>query len=155
MQEAHLIAGVFAPVQWLTRFEDAAEGAGGIVSFTGKVRGHAKSGDEVRALLLEAHPRLTLPSLQAIGSDAACRFDISHWLILHRHGHMVPGDPIVCVAAASHHRRAAFEAADYMMDRLKTEAYFWKKEICASGSTWIEPRAEDYHDQERWHNARD
>ena len=60
------------------------------------------------------------------------------------------GDPIVLVAAAAAHRRAAFEACDFLMDYLKTEAIFWKRETSANGTTWIEPRSEDYDDNNRW-----
>ena len=63
---------------------------------------------------------------------------------------MLPGEPIVFAAAASVHRRAAFEAADYLMDRLKTDAMFWKREDGAGGSRWIEPRPEDHDDRARW-----
>ena len=71
-------------------------------------------------------------------------------LAVHRHGRVQPGEPIVFVAASAPHRRAALEAVDYMMDRLKTEAVFWKREDYSSGSTWIEPTEADYADRGRW-----
>ncbi|HET9429388.1 MAG TPA: molybdenum cofactor biosynthesis protein MoaE, partial [Allosphingosinicella sp.] len=70
--------------------------------------------------------------------------------IVHRFGTLLPGEPIVFVAAASAHRRAAFEAADYVMDRLKTDALFWKREDTASGNRWIEPRDDDHVARQRW-----
>jgi molybdopterin synthase catalytic subunit len=71
-------------------------------------------------------------------------------MVVHRAGHIAPGEAIVFVATASAHRRAAFEAADYLMDRLKTEAVFWKREETALGSRWIEPVEADHADAARW-----
>lgn len=68
---------------------------------------------------------------------------------------MAPSDTIVFVATASKHRRAAFEAADFLMDYLKTKAVFWKKEVTEAGATWIEPRLEDYDDAARWAHEKD
>jgi molybdopterin synthase catalytic subunit len=78
------------------------------------------------------------------------RFDVTAVKIVHRHGEVRPGEAIVFVAAASVHRRAAFEAADYMMDRLKTEAVFWKREDAVDGSRWIEPTDADRFERARW-----
>jgi molybdopterin synthase catalytic subunit len=70
--------------------------------------------------------------------------------VVHRSGAIAAGEPIVFAGAASLHRRAAFDAADYLMDRLKTEAVFWKREVGQEGSTWIEPTEADHADRERW-----
>ena len=101
-------------------------------------------------LVLEHHPRLTLKSLEEIAVEAAERFDVSQVRVVHRCGEIAAGEPIVFAAAASPYRRAAFEAADYLMDRLKTEAVFWKREEGPAGASWIEPTEGDYADRGRW-----
>jgi len=113
-------------------------------------RGASKSGQAVYRLVLEHHPALTLQSLENIAGEAAAKFDVNHVHIVHRRGNIAPGEPIVFAGAASIHRRAAFEAADYLMDRLKTEAVFWKREVGEAGAKWIEPTEADYADRERW-----
>jgi molybdopterin synthase catalytic subunit len=134
---------------WLTAGE-----AGALVTFSGHARSRAKNGAEVRSLTLQHHPRLTQPSLERIATDAAERFDVQAVDVVHRAGLILPGEAIVWVAAASAHRRAAFEAADYMMDRLKTEAIFWKREETTDGSVWIDPTDVDYADVQRWGEGR-
>ena len=78
------------------------------------------------------------------------RWALEGLLLHHRTGRMQPGDPIVLVAAAARHRRDAFEAADFAMDHLKSDAWFWKREKRAGEWHWVEPRAEDHHDLARW-----
>lgn len=134
------------PAALLARFAEARGDAGAIVSFTGTVRGTGG----VTALELEHHPTFTAKVIDAIGNDARARFDIADCLIAHRVGSLIPGEPIVFVAAASAHRRAAFEAVDYVMDRLKTEAPLWKRELRADGAEWIEARGSDVADRARW-----
>jgi molybdopterin synthase catalytic subunit len=134
----------------LAEFTAGLAGEGAVVSFLGIARDRSASGEEVERLLLDHHPRLTLRSLDGIAAAALERFDISSLRIVHRHGAVAPGETIVFVAAAAAHRRAAFEAVDYMMDRLKTDAAFWKREDTPAGSRWIEPRDEDHGDRERW-----
>lgn len=138
------------PAQELAALIEDAAGDGAVVSFAGLARPCSKGGETVDRLVLEHHPALTLQSLQAIAVEAAGRFDVSHVRVVHRCGDVAAGQPIVFAGAAASHRRAAFEAADYLMDRLKTEAVFWKREIGASGSQWIEPTEADYADRERW-----
>lgn len=138
------------PDQELAALVGRATGDGAVVSFTGIARPQSKGGDSVRQLVLEHHPSLTLQSLQDIALDAAARFDVSHLHVVHRSGSIAPGEPVVFAGAASLHRRAAFEAADYLMDRLKTEAVFWKREVGEEGSEWIEPTDADYADRDRW-----
>jgi molybdopterin synthase catalytic subunit len=120
------------------------------VSFVGLARAIAKSGDVLKALVLEDHPLLTPNSLTEIAKAALERFPVSRVRIVHRSGDIAPGEPIVFAGVASAHRRDAFEAADYLMDRLKTEAVFWKREKTASGTAWIEPTEADYADRGRW-----
>lgn len=133
----------------LRAFEAKADGAGAIVTFTGHVRPVA-AGGTVETLHLQAYPAMTEAGIQSAISDAQARWPISHVCVVHRTGDMQPGDAIVFIAAASAHRRAAFEAADFLMDYLKTKAVFWKREDTDQGPQWIEPRNEDYEDAARW-----
>lgn len=140
----------FAADRELAQFSSGLDGEGAVVSFVGIARDRSTDGEKVEQLILEAHPRLTLRSMEEIGQAALDRFQISRLRIVHRVGSLLPGEPIVFVAAASAHRRAAFEAADYVMDRLKTDALFWKREDTDSGSRWIEPRDDDHVARQRW-----
>lgn len=133
----------------LRTFEAATLHAGGIVTFSGQVREAAASG-HVASLFLQAYSPMTEHGIEAAIADAKSRWELEHVRIIHRTGAMQPGDTIVFVATAAKHRRAAFEAADFLMDYLKTEAVFWKKEDTETGSHWIEPREQDYADAERW-----
>jgi molybdopterin synthase catalytic subunit len=127
---------------------DRAEGAAGaVVSFSGVVRGE---GGKVDHLYLDWYPGMTEASLAEIAEAAAARFDIAALTVLHRCGKVMAGETIVFVAAASAHRRAAFEAADYAMDRLKSEAALWKREAGEGGEHWVEPRTADAKDLKRW-----
>jgi molybdopterin synthase catalytic subunit len=138
------------PEQELAALIAQASGDGAVVSFAGIARPGSRGGKAVRALVLDHHPALTLRSLEDIANEAAGRFHVSHVRVVHRCGDVAAGDPIVFAGASAQHRRAAFDAADYLMDRLKTEAVFWKREIGEAGSRWIEPTAADYADRERW-----
>ena len=120
-------------------------GAGALVTFTGVVRG-----GDVEELWLDHHPKLTLASLEAIAAATQSRFMLTALTIVHRVGALRPEDPIVFVAAAAEHRRAAFQAVDYAMDRLKTEAILWKRERRAERTDWIEARGTDHSDRARW-----
>lgn len=151
MIRARLLQGSFAPEALLAEFfaEIGAEN-GAVVTFTGLARGWSKGGREVDQLFLEHHPRLTERSLQEIAEDGASRFSVGAVEVVHRCGAIPPGEAIVWVATAALHRRAAFEAADYLMDRLKTEAVFWKREDGTDGPAWIEPTEEDHSARARW-----
>lgn len=147
---ARLDRGRFDPARELEALLEQANSDGAVVSFTGVARRTSKTGQSVRRLVLEHHPTLTERSLIAIAQSAAERFDVTHIRVVHRCGEIPAGDPIVFAAAASAHRRAAFDAADYLMDCLKTEAVFWKREIGTGTSEWVEPTEADYRDRERW-----
>jgi molybdopterin synthase catalytic subunit len=133
----------------VAEFERQSTGSGAIVTFSGLVRPQSAEG-VVQTLHLQAYSPMTENGIRDAVDDAQQRWSLSAVQVIHRIGDMAPGDPIVFVATAASHRRAAFEAADFLMDYLKTEAIFWKKEITASESRWIEPRAEDYRDRTRW-----
>jgi molybdopterin synthase catalytic subunit len=145
--EARLVHEAFAPEAELAAF--SADGAGAIASFTGLCRGTTTAGDAVERLFLDHHSRLTEQSLHDIAASAA-RFGVTAVRVVHRCGAIAPGEAIVFVAAAAAHRRAAFEAVDYLMDRLKTDALFWKREDGVDGSAWIEPTESDRADRARW-----
>ena len=137
----------------LADFSARAAGAGAIASFTGLVRGE-NDGGAVTGLELEHHPRLTQQAIAGIGADAVARFALTDVAIVHRYGALAPGEAIVFVAAAAPHRRAAFDAVDYVMDRLKTEAPFWKREHREDGAHWLEARDSDRADRRRWETER-
>jgi molybdopterin synthase catalytic subunit len=120
---------------------------GAIVSFTGLVR----ADDGLVALTLEHYPAMTLAQMQAIADVAAARWPGTHGIVIHRHGRLTPGKPIVLVLTASPHRAHAFAAAEYLMDWLKTQAPFWKREEWADGTTrWVEAKAVDDAAAARW-----
>jgi len=133
----------------LTAFSAGRGDAGAVVSFTGLAR-DATAGAAVTLLELDAYPGFTEPVIAAMEAEAGARFAVTDLLVVHRYGPITPGEAIVFVAAAAEHRREAFQAADYLMDRLKTEAPFWKKESGPDGIRWIEPRPRDYEDVDRW-----
>lgn len=145
-----LAAGPFDPARLLGEFTACLAGEGAVVSFTGHARSAGSDGSQVGALVLESYRGVTLASMEAIAAAAMARFDVTRCRVVHRAGRILPGEAIVFVAAASAHRRAAFEAADYLMDRLKTEAVFWKREEGPAGNCWIEPAAGDHADAARW-----
>lgn len=139
----------FDPGRELSAFEKTAGDAGAVVSFLGRVRGE-ETETAVTALHLEHYPGVTERMLGELEDEARERWEIAEPLIIHRVGDMTQGEPIVFVCVSARHRRDAFEAADFLMDYLKTKALFWKKEITSDGEQWIEPRAQDYKDAARW-----
>ena len=140
------------PERELGAFIAAAEDAGAVVSFVGLTRGSDRDGGAVSELFLDHHPVMTERSLREIAEAAAARFGVGAVAVVHRCGALTPGEPIVFAAAAAAHRRAAFEAADYLMDRLKNDAIFWKREDGAQGARWIEPTDADRADRARWND---
>jgi len=122
---------------------------GAIVSFTGLVRDMAK-GAEISDLELEHYPGMTEKSLQAIEAEANTRWDLQGSRIIHRYGRLAPGAQIVLVLTASAHRQAAFEAAEFLMDFLKSRAPFWKKEGTTGGGHWVDAREADEDALNRW-----
>jgi molybdopterin synthase catalytic subunit len=147
---ARLEESALRPDQELAALLEQARGDGAVVSFVGVARPTSKSGAPVDQLVLDHHPTLTLRSLQDIAVSAAERFDVSQVRVVHRCGEVPSGEPIVFAGSVSAHRRAAFDAADYLMDRLKTDAVFWKREVGEAGSEWIEPTVADYAGRDRW-----
>lgn len=130
----------------LAGFAAAHGDAGGIVSFLGQVRVE----DAIEALELRHFAPLTLPGMEALAQRAGARWPLAGLRVVHRVGELLPGEAIVFVAAAARHRRDAFAAADFTMDHLKSESWFWKREKSGGEWRWIEPRAQDHADLERW-----
>ncbi|MDB5420134.1 MAG: molybdopterin biosynthesis MoaE protein [Brevundimonas sp.] len=122
---------------------------GAVVSFTGLTRGRT-DGAEVARLSLDAWPGYTETVMAELEAETRARFAVIDVLVAHRWGDLAAGEPIVFVAVAAEHRRAAFEAADFLMDQLKTRAPFWKKETGPDGERWIEARVQDHADAARW-----
>lgn len=144
--DVRLLAVPFDPSLELEVFTAAHGGAGGVVSFLGQVR----AGEGVEALELRHYGPLTLPGMQALADTIDRRWQLEGLLIIHRTGQMAPAEPIVLVAAAARHRRAAFSAADFAMDHLKSQSWFWKRERRDGAWHWIEPRGQDHTDLARW-----
>lgn len=136
----------FSPEFEHIAFRDEVKGAGAIVAFTGIVRGEKQD----LSLTLSHYAGFTEKEIIKIVNKAEKRWSILNWRIIHRVGVMLPGEPIVFVATASIHRRASFEAADFLMDYLKSEAPFWKSEKSLGKKKWIEPRLQDLNDKKRW-----
>ena len=137
----------FEPGALLAQFSAGRSETGAVVSFTGLARGEAGS---VERLELEAYPGFTDAEIARFADEASLRFNLHDVLIVHRTGQIAPGEAIVFVATASVHRREAFEAADYLMDYLKSRAPFWKKQHGRDGAAWIEPTERDQDDLKRW-----
>ena len=135
------------PGALLTEFCQGRTDVGAVVSFTGLAR--CEFG-QVTALELEAYPGFTEAWIADLAKNAAQRFSLLDLTIVHRVGLVAPSQAIVFVAAAARHRRQAFEGADFLMDHLKSQAPFWKKQHGPGGEHWIEPRGLDYQDLERW-----
>jgi len=124
-------------------------GVGAVVAFVGTVREHS-GGQSVSRMELEHYPGMTEAAIEAMIDAAAQRFDIRAARVVHRIGVLEPSDRIVLVAVSSAHRGQAFQACEFLMDYLKTQAPFWKKESTAEGSCWVDARSSDDAALERW-----
>ena len=123
---------------------------GAVVSFTGLVR-RGEGETAIRSMTLEHYPGMTEMELERIEAEAKSRWPLSASTIIHRHGRLMPGDNIVLVITASPHRQAAFEAAEFLMDYLKTNAPFWKKEEPQHGEgQWVGAKSADDAAAARW-----
>lgn len=121
---------------------------GAIVTFSGIVR---DTDQGLQAMEIEQYPGMTLSQLTKFAEEAKQRFLLGDVLVIHRHGRLIPGDVIMMVATAAPHRVDAFQAAEYLMDYLKSRAPFWKREITTDGSeTWVEAKSEDEDLLSRW-----
>ena len=145
----------FDPGAESNAFLTEAAGAGAAVTFTGLVREFHQNGDSasVASLTLEHYPGMTEKALADIEQQARQRWPLLATRIVHRVGVMTAQEQIVLVAAASAHRHAAFEAAQFMMDYLKSRAPFWKKQATCEGENWIESRESDEAAITRWQKS--
>jgi molybdopterin synthase catalytic subunit len=139
-------------------FDGAAESArltrgrqdiGAVVTFTGICRGDDE-GQPVTAMTLEHYPGMADAEIARHVETALARWPLLGVTVIHRYGRLVPGDNIVLVVTVSSHRAAAFEAAEFLMDYLKTQAPFWKREERADGAAWVAARSEDDESADRW-----
>ena len=122
---------------------------GALVSFVGLVR-ELNDDHAVNQMILEHYPGMTEKALATLESEARQRWSILDALIIHRVGVLLPADPIVLVAVTSAHRGDAFEACQFLMDALKTQAPFWKKESTPAGDRWVDARESDDNALARW-----
>ncbi len=130
------------------KFVDTSDGAGAVVTFAGIVRNNATS--TLDRMEIEHYPGMTEKALNDITDQARARWPLTDCLIIHRHGTLYPGDKIMMVATASRHRAAAFEAAEFLMDYLKSRAPFWKKELATDRADWVSSLTEDEDALDRW-----
>lgn len=137
-----------APFDLAAEMAGFGVGSGAVVTFTGLVR---SEDGRLTGLEIEHYPGMTERALAEFGEAAAARFQLADWRIVHRCGRIEVGEAIMMVATAARHRRAAFGAADYLMDWLKSRAPFWKREITAEGpGDWVEARPQDDDALGRW-----
>ena len=122
---------------------------GAVVSFSGICRGDEK-GEPIAALTLEHYPGMAEAEIQRHADEAMARWPLTGLTVIHRVGRITPGENIVVVLAASQHRQAAFQAAEFLMDYLKANAPFWKREESRNGASWIEARNHDETAAVRW-----
>jgi molybdopterin synthase catalytic subunit len=122
---------------------------GAVVSFSGICRG-SENGEPIAALTLEHYPGMAEAEIGRHADEALSRWPLQGLTVIHRFGRIAPGENIVLVVTASAHRQAAFEAAEFLMDYLKTNAPFWKREESQKGASWIEARDDDDAAAARW-----
>ncbi len=137
----------FDPGSELSAFAQGRTDIGAVVSFTGVVR---NTDGALEAMEIEHYPGMTERAIGRIMDEAHNRWNLSDVLVIHRHGPLKPGEVIMMVATASAHRAAAFAAADFLMDYLKSRAPFWKKETRSHGENWVAAKDEDEAALDRW-----
>jgi molybdopterin synthase catalytic subunit len=147
MSEIRIQQTDFDPGEELAALTDSQGATGAIASFIGLVRGD----DGLIAMTLDHYPGMCESEIAAHVAEAKSRWPILALRIVHRVGRLTPGERIVFVGVASMHRQAAFHAAEFLMDYLKTRAPFWKREERPSGENWVEARAIDEESVKRWH----
>ena len=139
----------FDVAQEIAALTKARTDIGAVVTFSGICRGSEK-GEPIAALTLEHYPGMAEAEIARHADEALSRWPLQGLTIIHRFGRIPPGENIVLVVTASAHREAAFEAAEFLMDYLKTSAPFWKREESARGTSWIEAKSQDDAATARW-----
>ena len=139
----------FDLMQEVAQLRQNDAGVGAVCAFVGTVRDR-NDGSSVASLELEHYPGMTESSIQAMMAQAQARFDIRAARVIHRVGLLQPQDQIVLVAVTSAHRGESFQACEFLMDYLKTQAPFWKKEVTPEGARWVDARVSDDQALARW-----
>jgi molybdopterin synthase catalytic subunit len=134
--------------QEASAFSSKTSASGAVVTFTGIVRDNARN--SLDYMDIEHYPGMTESALRQIADDALTKWSLEDAMIIHRIGKMRAGEMIMMVATAARHRKDAFEAAEFLMDFLKSRAPFWKKEVSKDGSEWVDARDEDEAALTRW-----
>lgn len=129
-------------------FAEAQSNMGAVVTFTGIVRNNVEG--TLQSMRIEHYPGMTEKALTKIAEEASSRWDLGDVLVIHRYGDLEPGELIMMVATASKHRVHAFEAAEFLMDFLKSRAPFWKKEITSDSAEWVAAKDTDEDALKRW-----
>ena len=129
-------------------FAQGRKDLGAIVTFTGVVRDTGEA--TLQAMEIEHYPGMTEKALASIAQEASTRWSLGDVLVIHRYGRLGAGEMIMMVATAARHRKDAFEAAEFLMDYLKSRAPFWKREMTAEGAAWVAARDEDEEALSRW-----
>ncbi|HEV7436294.1 MAG TPA: molybdenum cofactor biosynthesis protein MoaE [Pseudorhizobium sp.] len=138
----------FDPGALSNAFLAQSDSAGAAVTFTGIVR--STPDRPITALILECYVELAENEIATLRAEAIKRFALLDASIVHRHGRLLPGEPIMQVMTLASHRQAAFDGAQFLMDYLKTDAPFWKQEETAAGTEWVEAKPEDDAARQRW-----
>jgi molybdopterin synthase catalytic subunit len=149
MQRVHIQTADFDLGAEVAALRQTDLGVGAVASFIGTVRAHS-GGLAVSAMELEHYPGMTERAIEAMIDEATRRFDIRAARVVHRVGLLQAGEQIVLVAVSSAHRGMAFQACEFLMDYLKTQAPFWKKETTPAGSHWVDARVADDAALARW-----
>ena len=154
MTEIRVQQEAFDPGLEINRFCARNPTSGGVATFIGQMRdfrGPSRdAGETVTAMTLDHYPGMAEKQLGDLVAEARKRWPLDDVLVIHRFGPLVPGDAIVLVATATAHRGDAFASAEFLMDWLKTQAPFWKKEVTTDGATWVEARAADEAQAAKW-----
>jgi len=141
--------GDFDIAQEIAALTSGRNDVGAVVTFSGICRG-SENGEPIAALTLEHYPEMAEAEIKRHTDEAMSRWPLTGLTVVHRVGRITPGENIVLVLAASAHRQAAFQAAEFLMDYLKANAPFWKREESARGTSWIEARDHDDTAAARW-----
>ncbi|MFD0981743.1 molybdenum cofactor biosynthesis protein MoaE [Tropicimonas aquimaris] len=145
--EIRVQSETFLPGEELDAFTARVDGAGAVVSFTGIVRDDSGA---LAEMVIEHYPGMTERALEKIATEACERWSLADVLVIHRFGPLAPNEQIMMVATASRHRKDAFDAAEFLMDYLKSRAPFWKKERSRDGDSWVAARDSDEDALTRW-----
>ncbi len=139
----------FDVAQEIAALSEGRTDIGAVVSFSGICRG-SENGEPIAALTLEHYPGMAEAEIARHADEALSRWPLQGLTVIHRFGRIAPGQNIVLVVTASSHRQAAFEAAEFLMDYLKTNAPFWKREESEKGTSWVDARDHDDDAAARW-----